>query len=201
MKDAFPYRSLRGQVRAFYSPDCKPGMRCPLRARPTEWHHNEILISWCGLVIPLLEGNEPMNYRIGALYIEYENNGGAVVTPPAFARSDDVAAYYESLGEHADRDYLRVPIIARTTTQADGFPFPNILTVTARTSGSVGQHGKPFSAAVQSRVYGGAAIAMPDESDATQDRVLSRFYFDEATSQLVKILGSEIGYDWRFTTE
>lgn len=199
MRSTMNHVNMRGEVRAFYSRECRSN-RCPLRQRKTQWCSNAVLQSWCGLLVPLLLGDDPLKYRIGAMYIEYENNGGAAVTPPEFSREDSASEYYADLALSSTRDYLRVPIIARTTDRDDGFEFDNILTVTARTSGSVGQHGRAFTAAAQSRVYGGAAVAMPDEADASQDRVLSRFYFTDTAAQLVKILGSEIGYDWRFTT-
>lgn len=191
---------LRGRLRSFYKRDCTSNMRCPLRSHVQPWSPNSIVNSWGGLLIPLLNGEDPEKYRVSAMYIEFENNSGAVVTPPTFERTDDMAAYYASLADSPTRDYLRVPVIARAYSKSDeSYPFDNVMMITARTSGTVGQHGKPFSAAQQSRVYGGAALAMPDESDDTQDRILARAYWSSSSSQLVKLIGSEIGYDWEFT--
>lgn len=186
---------ISGRVRAYHvRPD---GRELATRRR---WESNSILSSWCGLVIPLFNGDDPMKYRVAGMYIEFENNGGIAVTPPTFDRLDDAAAYYESLALSSTRDYLRVPIIARATAKSsEDYAFDNQLTVTARTSGVVGQNGKDFTAAAQSRVYGGAVIAMPDESDETQDRILARFYWDDTSRQLVKLVGAEIGYDWEIT--
>ena len=188
MHGRFDHRHLQGQVRSYH-----------VGQLPGPWSPNSILSSWGSLLMPLLAGDNPELYRLAGMYIEYENNGGVAVSPPEFVRTDDAAEYYEDLSLSSTRDYLRVPIIGRTSSRGDGFAFDNILTVTARTSGSTGVNGKPFSSAAQSRVYGGAAIAIPDESDATQDCILARFYWSNTSLQLVKTVGGEIGYDWKFT--
>ncbi len=186
--------NLRGNVRGFH---CRAD---GTRLSDTLWTPNNVLVSWAGALLPLLAGDEQSKYRLAGMYIEYENDGGGAVTPPTFARDDDAAAYYEDLALSSTRDYLRVPILAKAYSRSDEtLPYDNVLLLTARTSGVAGQNGLPFTAAAQSRVYGGALIAMPDESDATLDRIFARFYWSSADSQLVKLVGSEIGYDWQLT--
>lgn len=186
--------NLRGAVRSFrYDADGS-------RIGSDLWTPNSVLVSWAGALLPLLAGDEQSKYRLAGMYIEFENDGGGAVTPPSFERTDDTAGYYEDLALSSTRDYLRVPILAKAYSRSDeALPYDNVLLLTARTAGVVGQNGLPFTAAAQSRVYGGALIAMPDESDATLDRIFARFYWPSATSQLVKLVGSEIGYDWKLT--
>ena len=81
------------------------------------------------------------------------------------------------------------------------FPDGNLLTIFAESAGTAGVHGKAFSNAADSRVFGGALVAFPDEADPTQDRIFSRFYFDDADSQLDKLVGSNIGLRWPLTLQ
>lgn len=186
----------------------EPGQRRPRLVPltlPGTWHfsrnfaRNIILYEWATITGELLR-NAPDRkpYHPAALYVEYENNGGADVSPPTVARTEG-GSYYEDLLSSPNRDYLRVPLTAATLTSTDEekFPFGNRVTFFAQTSGVLGVHGKEFSAAQQSRVYGAALIATPDFGDATQDLVFSRFYYGDADDQLVKLVGSQIGIEWR----
>jgi hypothetical protein len=186
----------------------EPGQRRP-RLVPTilpgTWHSkqnfekNSILYEWATIVGELLR-NAPDRkpYHLGGMYIEFENNGGSAVSPPTVAR-DEGGNYYEDLLMHATRDYLRVPMTAVTLTSTDDelFPFGNRVTSFAQTAGLTGVHGKTFSAAQQSRIYGAALVAFPDFGDATQDLVFSRFYYSDPDNQMVKLVGSEVGIEWR----
>ena len=157
---------------------------------------NLVLYSWAKIVAELLRGNEyPLNY----VYIEFENNGGAAVTAPAYDRSGG-REYYDGLDVDATRDYLRVPLTATALTSSDEelFPDGNLLTVYAQTAGTAGVHGKAFSDGVSSRVFGGAVVSAPVASDPTQDVIFSRFYFVSA-SQLIKQAGSQITMNWALT--
>jgi hypothetical protein len=186
----------------------EPGQRRP-RLVPTilpgTWHsskdfeRNLILYEWATVVGELLR-NAPDRkpYYFGGMYIEFENNGGAAVSPPTATR-DEGGSYYEDLLVHATRDYLRVPLTALTltSTDEDKFPFGNRVTAFAQTAGVAGVHGKTFSAAQQSRIFGAALVAFPDFADATQDLVFSRFYYSSSDNQMVKLVGSEVGVEWR----
>lgn len=152
------------------------------------------------IMCKLLQGApDGKNYRLAAMYIEFENNSGAEVTPPTYDRSG-AAEYYSSLGTDPVRDYLRVPIVntALESSDTDNYPDGNKLTLFAQTTGSEGVHGKPFSHTVQSRVYGAALVAVPDEDDHSQDIVHSRVYFD-AENQRIKEAGSQISVPWPLT--
>jgi len=131
-------------------------------------------------------------YKIGAMYVEFENNGGVAVTPPTPLAAEG-KSYYDGLLTHPTRDYLRVPATAvlLDSTDAALYPGGNRLTVIAQTAGVAGVHGKIFSDTVSSRVYGGALVSTPDYGDQTQDLVYARFYY-AAASQMVKLASSQL---------
>lgn len=158
----------------------------------SRWHHNDVLTSWADIVGPLLRGSpDGKRWMIGGMYLEFENNGGAAVTPPTVDREEDAIAYYASLSSHPTRDYLRVPLAY--STQED-----NEIKFYARSQGVTGVHGKAFSSAQDSRVYGGGLVAFPVFADASQDVVFSRLYFEDPDDQKIKGRG-EIMLEWPLT--
>ena len=168
-----------------------------------DFEHNEVMYDWATIVGELLRGApDGKPYKLGGMYIEFENNGGAPVYPPSFDRDDGVA-YYNGLSASATRDYLRVPmtVIDLDTTDVSNFPGGNRVTCFARTDGVTGVHGKTFSNAVSSRVFGAALVAFPAFGDATQDLVFSRFYWSNTDNQIVKATGSQIGLEWPITLQ
>lgn len=174
------------------------------RVLRADWRPNAVMYDWATIVATLLsQGNSA--YRIGGMYLEYENvvTAETAVTAPTFDRSGGIA-YYDSLADSPDADYLRVPLVANTvdSTDTDLFPGGNRLTFYAQSQASVGvgTHGKPFNDAAISKVYGGALVAIPDQNDRTRDLVLSRFYLDEA-DQVVKPATGQIGLAWRLVLE
>jgi hypothetical protein len=132
------------------------------------------------------------------MYFEFENNEGENVDPPSYDRSGGIS-YYQSLASHPTVDYLRIPVTSSSLSTSNGETFPggNIVTFTAQTEGSAGVHGKDFSFAEPSRVFGGALVATPDFDDPTQDLVLSRIYFSSSSAQLDKLASSQIGLKWQ----
>lgn len=168
----------------------------------SEFSHNDILYEWAAIVGELLrKAPDGKPYGVGGMYIEFENNGGADVSPPTVASRGDGRDYYANLLEHPTRDYLRVPLTASTLTSTDEelFPQGNLLTFFAQTQGVAGVHGKQFSSAQQSRVYGLGLVAYPDFGDESQDLLFSRYYYDAAAKQLTKIPSGEIGVEYRLT--
>lgn len=168
----------------------------------TEFQHNDFLYEW-GTIFGNLLCRRGLNYGIGGMYIEFENVGtpGDPVSAPAFTRdADEGVAYYNALADSADRDYLRVPLIAATmdSSDPDKFPKGNRPSFFAQTIGVEGVHGKPFSDANNSTVFGGALVAFVDEADHTRDLVLSRFYVSTQKQQ-PKLSTSQIGFEWRLT--
>jgi hypothetical protein len=144
-----------------------------------------------------------LNYGIGGMYMEFENTAspGDQVSPPAFTRdAGEGVEYYNGLSMSSDRDYLRVPLIASTLgiSNETNFPKGNQPSFFAQTVGVAGVHGKPFSDANNSTVFGGALVAFVDEEDHTRDIVLSRFYL-EVDKQQPKLSTSQIGFEWRLT--
>lgn len=165
----------------------------------TQWRSNLVLYEWASITANLLNGN--VQYKIGGMYIEFENEADPsdVVSPPDLSRdADQGVAYYNALSTSMNRDYLRVPLIASTidSSNTTNFPGGNMPTYFAQTSGVSGVFGKPFSDTNNSRVFGGALVATPVWSDATQDLVFSRFYFDSGDQQ-VKLPTSQIGFEWQ----
>lgn len=209
-------RRPRGRVRG-YTVDDTPYMLRPddkfLPSRPdgraanvcwrrrTDWQHNDVLYEW-GTILAMLLARRGINYGIGGMYIEYANvaSPGDAFAKPTFTRdADQGVQYYDNLALTAMQDYLRVPLVATQIDSEDATLFPkgNRNTFFAQTSGVVGVHGKPFSDAHNSLAIGGALVAFVDPVDASQDLVLSRFYFEEA-NQIAKLASSQIGYEWQF---
>lgn len=151
------------------------------------------------VVSKLLSGNP--EYKAAGMYFEFQNLADPEdeVSAPSYEVSDGID-YYLGLAESEDIDYIRVPLTAATvsSSDADRFPGGNVLTAFAQTSGTVGHHGKTYSDSVNSKVFGGALVAMPDQDDSTQDLVISRFYFD-AEKQQLKLSSSQIGLAWPLT--
>lgn len=157
---------------------------------------NIILYDWATIIAQLLrKAPDGRQYGLSAMYIEFENNSGSEVSPPSPARDESLSYYTNGLG--VDRDYLRIPLIGSLmdSTDSDLFPQGNRLRLFGQTSGVTGVGGLPFSAGAQSRVYGGALVATPDFSDAAQDIVFSRRYYDP-DDQLIKAASSQIGQEW-----
>lgn len=195
----YPSDNVSTLVRQIGEPIQLPGVWVP----EGSWEDNLTLFGWATIVGELLRGSpDGKPYNIGAILIEFENNGGAPVTPPTFTRSGG-KTYYDGLSSDPNRDYLRVPVsnISLTSTDTVKFPGGNKVTFFAQTEGIAGVHGKTFSDSVQSRVYGGALVATPEFSDQTLDIVHSRFYFTVAANQLVKQAGSQLSLTWPLTLQ
>ncbi len=174
------------------------GIRPPWPTPGRTWDHNEWLYEWGSILGPLLQEGD-QTYRVSGMYLEYENVGDPddVVTPPTVTR-DAGRNYYNELISDPVRDYLRVPIIATTRDLLGAEIYSSAgtrLRWFAQSSGVVGTHGKEFSDAVNSKVIGGALVAMVSEGDATQDIILSRFYASSG-NQMVKLSNGQIGVEW-----
>lgn len=168
----------------------------------TGFMHNDFLYEW-GAIFGSLLCRKGLNYGIGGMYVEYENVGtpGDPVSAPAFTRdAEEGVDYYNGLSGSADRDYLRVPLVSAGLSSSDQTKFPkgNLATFFAQTSGVAGVHGKPFSDANNSTVFGGALVAFVDEADHTRDLILSRFYVSTGKQQ-PKLSTSQVGFEWRLT--
>lgn len=195
---------ISGQVRAYdvfeQGQTTLRGQTLPGRWEPyCEFKPNLFMYEGSEVVAQLISGES--KYKVAGMYIEFENvsDPDDVVSVPTYGRGDGVQ-YYDDLVSSVSRDYLRVPLIAATVTSSDTsrFPVGNVVTCFARSSGALGVHGKTFSSAANSKVFGGALIAIPDAEDATQDLVISRFYF--ATSkQRVKLSNAQMGVEWPIT--
>lgn len=139
-------------------------------------------------------------YKLAAMYIEYQNGATNPVSPPENTDRSAGISYYESLLNHATRNYLRVPMTAviLDSTDMQVYPHGNRVTCFAQTDVSAPIYSDPnrvFSDAHSSRVIGGALVSTPNFADSTQDRVFARFYFPES-EQLLKLIGSQVGLKW-----
>lgn len=163
---------------------------------------NQLQIGWTNIVTRLLSGLSA--YRIGAMYVEFENVADSLdpVTAPSYLDTEGTE-YYEDLAVSPDRDFLRIPLNqmplrAPSSGYADYFSEDltgNVATFYAQTQGTTGVHGKTFSNAAKSKVFGLALVAVPDWSDRTQDIVFARMYFDVA-DQTVKPASTQLAVSW-----
>ena len=206
-----PITKPRGRVRLHHvagdAPvfDRKRGLWLPPGFRPaTRWRDNLVMYAWTELACRLF-GDGDRNYRLSTMYLEYMNvaDPGDAVTIPTFGRGDeDGLAYYDSLADVPDVDYVRADIISATrrTTDEDLYPTANQLLLFAMSTGTTGVHGLPFSTAANSKVYGAALVATPDAGDASRDLVMSRTYY-EADEQMLKLATSQLGNEWELNFE
>lgn len=163
----------------------------------TEFRPNLVLFEWSKITSKLLTTGKS-NYRISGMYLEFENvaSPGDPVSVPTFER-DRTSQYYNDLSGSSVRDYLRVPLTAATTTEEDTQARMDFF---ARSSGTTGVHGKTFSAAANSTVFGVSLVAFVDTTDATQDLLLSSHYFAVADQQQ-KLSTSQVGLEWELTLQ
>ena len=191
--DHIGLKNLSGKVRAYRVTDDK-------WFSTTQVKPNLVLYEWANIVSKLLTQGDA-RYRIGGMYLEFENvaSPGDTVTPPTFNRTRTVA-YYNSLSSSATRDYLRVPLTATQVLSSGAGLTNNELVFFARSSGTTGVHGKAFSYAANSVIFGASLVAYVDATDASQDLLFSSFYFDPADQQQ-KLATSQVGLEWDLTLE
>lgn len=191
--DLLGLKDIRGRVRAHR-------VQGPVWNPVTAFRHNLVLYQWAEITAKLLATGDS-RYRLGGMYLEFQNvpSPGDPVTPPTFGR-DRTIEYYDDLAGSACNDYLRVPMTAIQTLSSGSGLEQNQLVCFARSSGLVGVHGKPFSYAANSVIYGAALVAYIDATDATQDLLFSCFYFDPADQQ-PKLATSQVGLEWQITLE
>ena len=185
-----------GRVRAYNVP---PPYTDSIWERKTDWVPNLVVYEWASIVGNLLNGTG-LNYRIGGMFLEFDNSGG-VITPPAFDRTRDIS-YYTNLSSSGTRDYLRVPLTSAQLTSSDAtlFPSGNKCTFFSRSQGIQGVHGKNFSSGDSSVIFGASLVAYVDSTDSTQDLILSSMYFETADQQ-AKLSTSQVGLEWELTLQ
>lgn len=162
--------------------------------------NNTVLYQWATITAKLLTAGQA-NYRIAGMYLEFENvaSPGDAVSVPTFNRTRTVE-YYDDLAGSANKDYLRVPLTAsQLLSNGEGLD-QNQMVFFARSSGIAGVHGKSFSDATNSVIFGASLVAFVDSNDATQDLLFSSFYFDVADQQ-PKLATSQVGIEWELTLQ
>jgi hypothetical protein len=166
-----------------------------------QFRPNTLLYSWGHLAAQCL-GRGDRAYALRTVYLEFENNAGAIAIPTF--RPEDGIEYYNSLASSPTRDYLRVPIeAAPAIVVAPGYETyldperGNRIVVAVQTGGTQGVHGKSFSDAVSSKVFGIALVATPVYQDATTDILLARSYY--APDEQVPKTGRQLGALYRIT--
>lgn len=203
LDDAIREPMVRGHInvcRIFYS---RKDRRNPRRVVPLFIQKNQIQYSW-GAVAAQCIGLGNANYRVNAMYLEYENVADAddPVTIPTYERGDGID-YYRNLVYTGSRDFLRVPLSLQPSIGIEpGFEdyftpglTGNVLTFHTQSQGTAGFNGKPFSAGVNSKIFGVALVATPNFSDQTKDIILARTYFD-VSDQTLKMASSQVGVTW-----
>lgn len=155
---------------------------------------NLILFSGADVMARVLGGQA--DYKVAAMYMEFKNlaDPNDPITPPAYDRTGGIA-YYNGLASSPDTDFLRIPLELNPALGSSGVDYEsNQVTFFGISEGTTGFHGKPFNAAVNSAVYGGALIATPDQDDQAQDVVFSRAY--AGIDKILKSNGFQIGITW-----
>jgi len=187
--DSIGLKNIHGQVRAYQV----EGEQWTPR---TELKSNLVVYDWASIVSKLLTIGDP-RYRISGIYLEFENTAspGDSVSPAVFDRTRGIT-YYDELVSNAKRDYLRVPLTASMVQSSGSGLTNNELFFFARSSGLTGVHGKAFSYAANSVVFGASLVAFIDATDSTQDLIFSSFYFDPADQQQ-KLASSQVGLEWQ----
>lgn len=164
------------------------GLLTPVVQQP-----NQIQYDW-GFVVAQLMGFAKSEYQPSTIFLEFENlgNPATTVTPPSYDRDEGVG-YYDDLSLSSTKDYLRVPLQSTPSLGvASGYDSyfteagtGNKLTFMGITTGSVGVHGRAFANANNSKVYGAALVATPDENDHSKDLIIARTYYSSG-NQVVK---------------
>lgn len=162
--------------------------------------HNQVQWTWGDIACKLF-GEGLSEYKISGMYIEFENTDapGDTVSAPSFDRSEGIG-YYSALSASSTRDFLRVPLISSpkasiVTGYEDSEVGANQLTFFAQTSGTIGIHGKSFSAVANSTVFGLALVAVPKWGDRTKDLIFAREYYPSG-QQVLKQTSSQVGISW-----
>ena len=134
-------------------------------------------------------------YKPAAICFEYVNlaDPGDLPSPPFFNKSEGVE-YFTGLQYSADTDFLRVPVVATPNVVVNELG-NYVTTFYAVTPGDViGFWGKPFTAAANSAVYGGALVASPIPDSQPNDIVIARNY--PAGAKVLKPTGEQICIIW-----
>lgn len=152
-----------------FSFDEKTGVIKKMVAQP-----NIIPYQGADILAKLISGD--LDWKIGAMYFEFENTAGTP-TIPSPVRDEDSSYYIDDLSLEADKDFVRIPLVVPPAITASGSSYAgNQATFFAITSGVAGVHGKTFDQGVNSKVYGVALAATPDVTEYTQDKLFSRSY-------------------------
>jgi len=128
----------------------------------------------------MIPGNEKFIPR--EMYVEFKNvvSPSDAVTVPSFAFTDGVD-YYAGLSDPLD--YLRVPLGFLAPSASDDDYVDNILSMIGNPGDggqTVGVNGLSFSSGSNSKIYGGAVVAILNPNDRSQDLQLCRFYMQGA---------------------
>jgi len=185
---------LKGRVRCYEAPSDDISTWTPI----TGWDSNLVVYEWGSIVGHLLNGSG-VNYSVGGMYLEFDNTTGDI-TPPSLDRTRSVS-YYNTLDGGAT-DYLKVPLTATQLLSSDDtlFPHGNQCVFFARSAGISGIWGTDFASSEDSKIFGASLVAFVDDTDRTQDLILSSFYFATADQQ-AKLATSQIGIEWELTLQ
>lgn len=137
-----------------------------------------------------------MRYRLAYMYMQFENLASPGDSPsvPTYTPGDGVE-YYTGLEVHPTQDFLRVPLlISPTFTPSSSDYAGNMVTFVALSGGfDTGFWGKPFNAANNSAVFGGALVAAPT-GQQQGDKIFARNY--PTAAKVLKPAGEQIVMQW-----
>ena len=145
----------------------------------------------------LLGGDE---YQVSHMYFEYVNlsDPGDDPNPPSFDKADGVE-YYTGLEYSDSVDFLRVPVVQdpNITINEAGSYVASFYAVTP--GDETGFFEKPFAAANNSAVYGGALVATPLPTSQPNDVIVARNY--PTNAKVLKPDGEQIAMVWNIEVQ
>jgi hypothetical protein len=123
------------------------------------------------LLHAIVPGTPSSGGKLDTAYIEFIN--GEPQEPPE-VNAQVTADYYALLNASLNRDYLRVPVLHHSILISEDSDAPKLRVIVV-TDGNEGIHGKPFSAAAGSRLYGIALAA--SQTNNREDILFSQHYY------------------------
>jgi hypothetical protein len=185
---------IRDDARDFARGEVQLGFVCPetLGFRIEGVRRNLFMKSGADLVARLMAGGAGLGVK--GMYLEFDNGVDPLVDP-TYDRDADISYYNGSLG--ANRDFLRVNLVSAPLLRASDSTYEtNQVSFFALSASQLGVIGEQ-TFQTGSRVYGGALVAMPSQSDRTQDVVVCRTYW--SADALAKDDSHQVAINWLLT--
>lgn len=154
-----------------------------LRGRVRVWNEAGVCVESSNLVvyngadiIAKLLGGE-CEYKISHMYFAYENTAGTP-SPAAASRTDTASDFWDLT---APEDFIRSPILQPVTFESTDTQYlHNQVTFYSVTVATAGEHGVPFGAANNSKVYKLGLVAAPGTNPETDDLLYASYVLPTA---------------------